>query len=191
VARVGRGRTLTDKQELFCRHYAVSRCATDAAKAAGYDTKNTKQVGYALLTDPRIIDRITELAAPTEMSAHEVVERLTAQARAPGADYIKADAKGELYFDIKGLQADGLAHIVRRFTISSGGRIQVEFYDAQEALVILGKSLGVLTERTTTEQGRGEKFRRFTEMMLAARRGSEPMENPDEGDDAVQPGEGD
>ena len=42
------------RQEAFCRHYAVSGNAADAARQAGYSGRSARQTGCALLRPRRI-----------------------------------------------------------------------------------------------------------------------------------------
>ena len=44
---------LATRQEAFCRHYAVSGNAADAARQAGYSERSARQTGCALLERPR------------------------------------------------------------------------------------------------------------------------------------------
>ena len=43
---------LAARQEAFCRHYAVSGNAADAARRAGYSERSARQTGCALLNGP-------------------------------------------------------------------------------------------------------------------------------------------
>ena len=48
---------LSTRQEAFCRHYAVSGNAADAARQAGYSERSARQTGCALLERPYIVER--------------------------------------------------------------------------------------------------------------------------------------
>lgn len=54
-------RTLTDRQEIFCRHVARGASGAAAARAAGYAPGNAAQQGSSLLHQPHVRARIEEL----------------------------------------------------------------------------------------------------------------------------------
>ncbi len=52
---------LSTRQEAFCRHYAVSGNAADAARQAGYARRSARQTGCALLERPWIVERLRRI----------------------------------------------------------------------------------------------------------------------------------
>ncbi len=52
---------LSTRQEAFCRHYAVSGNAADAARRAGYSERSARQTGCALLERPWIVERLRRI----------------------------------------------------------------------------------------------------------------------------------
>ena len=52
---------LSTRQEAFCRHYAVSGNAADAARQAGYSERSARQTGCALLERPYIVERLRRI----------------------------------------------------------------------------------------------------------------------------------
>ena len=52
---------LSTRQEAFCRHYAVSGNAADAARQAGYSERSARQTGGALLERPYIVERLRRI----------------------------------------------------------------------------------------------------------------------------------
>ncbi len=52
---------LSTRQEAFCRHYAVSGNAADAARQAGYSDRSARQTGCALLERPYIVERLRRI----------------------------------------------------------------------------------------------------------------------------------
>ena len=52
---------LAARQEAFCRHYAVSGNAADAARRAGYSERSARQTGCALLERPYIVERLRRI----------------------------------------------------------------------------------------------------------------------------------
>lgn len=53
---------LKERQEKFCQNYVLHRNATKAAQAAGYSEGSAHNQGYRLLQEPKIQERIEELA---------------------------------------------------------------------------------------------------------------------------------
>ena len=52
---------LSTRQEAFCRHYAASGNAADAARQAGYSGRSARQTGCALLERPYIVERLRRI----------------------------------------------------------------------------------------------------------------------------------
>ncbi len=52
---------LSTRQEAFCRHYAVSGNAADAARQAGYSERSARQTGCGLLERPYIVERLRRI----------------------------------------------------------------------------------------------------------------------------------
>ena len=52
---------LSTRQEAFCRHYAASGNAADAARQAGYAARSARQTGCALLERPYIVERLRRI----------------------------------------------------------------------------------------------------------------------------------
>ena len=52
---------LSTRQEAFCRHYAASGNAADAARRAGYSGRSARQTGCALLERPYIVERLRRI----------------------------------------------------------------------------------------------------------------------------------
>ncbi len=52
---------LSTRQEAFCRHYAASGNAADAARQAGYAKGSARQTGCALLERPYIVERLRRI----------------------------------------------------------------------------------------------------------------------------------
>jgi len=78
------------------------------------------------------------------MTPEQVIDRLDSQARAEYAEYIDDD--GEV--DLAAMRAAGKMHLVKGIKYDRKGRTMVEFYDAQQALVHMGKHYKLFTEQT-------------------------------------------
>lgn len=77
-------RELNPRRTLFVKHYAKTRNATKAAKAAGYSEKTSYSTGHELLKNPEVSEEINrELKRQThkfDLSADEVLEEIRALA---------------------------------------------------------------------------------------------------------------
>jgi phage terminase small subunit len=131
--------------------YLVSWNASDAARKAGYAEKTARQQGARLLTD---VDILAEIAAHVEANGvkrDEVVFRLSRIARANVADFLGVDpATGRVIVDLAKVKADE-SGVVKRVRLYSDGGVMLELHDAQQALEVLGKALGVLRENVHIE----------------------------------------
>jgi len=137
---------LTDKQRLWVEEYLICWNATEAVRRAGYvgSYDVLRRIGSGNLQNPELRAIIEERIKTRVMTADEVLARLADIARGNMADFITIN--GQTRIDLKKAQAEGKLHLVKSFTKVRGG-YKIELYDAQAALVQLGKALGVLTER--------------------------------------------
>lgn len=63
------GKTLTEKQKIFCREYIYDWNATRAAKAAGYSADTAGSIGHENLTKPEIQAYLAEIQKDLEKVA--------------------------------------------------------------------------------------------------------------------------
>jgi phage terminase small subunit len=159
---------LSPRRERFVQEYLKDRIGAQAAIRAGYSPRGADRVGSRLLGIVEVQERIRELAATSEMSGEEIIERLTLQARGAHGEYIHLNDLRQPALDLEKLKADGLAHLLKGFSVSPKG-VRYEFYDAQAALIILGKSKGVLTDRTT-EHVDQERFEEVAGRLMQSRK---------------------
>jgi len=131
---------LTYKRRKFIEEYLKCWNATEAARRAGYAYPNVE--GPKNLVIPSIEVEIERRLTETAMDADETLARLAEQARGEGGQYLNSDGS----LDFERLVTDGRTHLVKAIRPSKYGLI-VEFYDAQSALVQIGKHLGLFTER--------------------------------------------
>ena len=134
---------LSPKQQAFVEEYLVTWNATEAARRAGYSEKTAKSIGHENLTKPDIADEIRRRVADKAMTADEVLVRLAEQARNEHGRYIRPDGS----VDLESMLHDGKGHLIKGFKESKRGQVIVEFYDAQSALVHIGKHHKLFTEQ--------------------------------------------
>lgn len=142
---------LTNKQLAFIEHYLTHWNATQAALAAGYSAKTARSIGAENLTKPDIQAAIQARLAEHTMAADEVLVRLTAHARGSLAPFLRVSRDGELLgFD---LSADKPLHLLKKASVTkrtfkdaTEETVTLELYDAQAALVHMGKHHKLFTD---------------------------------------------
>ena len=130
---------LTNKRRAFIEEYLRCWNATEAARRAGY--ANPRVMGSRLTKVDKIKTEIDHRITEKAMSANEVITRLAEQARGDIADSLKIDGNFVMV-DMEKMKELGLTHLIKKFKQTKQG-IEVEFYDAQAALVHLGKHHGL------------------------------------------------
>lgn len=134
---------LTNKQLAFVNHYIASFFnATRAAELAGYAYPNVQ--GPRLLVNVSIADEISRRIDEQAMPANEVLARLSAQARGSIGEFVATDDAG--IPNGFSLANDRPLPLVKKVSVTDKGW-SFEMYDAQAALVHLGKHHGLFVER--------------------------------------------
>ncbi len=140
---------LTNKQKAFIEEYLRCWNATEAARRAEYQGNDATlaSVGCENLRKPKIASRIQQRLAAKVMSADEVLSRLAEQARVDIGPYMDEDGN----LDIGLLKRDGKTHLIKRYektkALAGLERVRVETYDAQAALVHLGRHHGLFKDK--------------------------------------------
>lgn len=141
-------RRLQPRQRLFVDAYIANGMnATRAAKQAGYSARTAYSTGSRLLKVVEIQQAIQEQLSRFAMSKEEVLARLTAQARGTMEHFYDADAG---MIDMMRARDAGVMHLVKKVTRTMGEdkeTIAIELYDAQAALVQLGRYHKLFTEQ--------------------------------------------
>jgi len=144
---------LTAKQKRFIEEYLIDLNATQAAIRAGYSPDSARQIGTENLSKPAIrarIDRaMAERSKRTGINAERVIIELARIALVnPGnlINFAEATVKGEA-------TEDDLAAIqsvkVKTIPTEDGDIVEreVRLYDKNRALELLGKHLGMFTDK--------------------------------------------
>lgn len=131
---------LTDKQRLFVLAYAERPNGTAAARTAGYggDDHSLASIAFANLRKVEIRDAVDGLLSARVIGKPEALARLSEQGRNVQMEYLLEDGS----IDLAGLLGAGLGHLVKGTKHDKDGRLQVEFFDAQTALVTTLKAHG-------------------------------------------------
>lgn len=145
------------KQKRFVEEYLIDLNAAKAANRAGYSSRTAKQIGQENLTKPDLqaaIDRaMAERSRRTGINQDRVIDELARIALVNPADVVdansaavKADASREDTACIAGVR-------IRTLVTKDGPVVEreVKFYDKVRALELLGKHLGLFTDRVKLE----------------------------------------
>jgi len=142
-------RKLQLKQQKFVDAYLgeANGNATEAARLAGYagNDNTLRVVGHQNLTNPNIRAEIARILAANCLSREEILSRLTDQALGVG-EFLKADEAGEVSVDFAAMRKAGKMHLIHSIRVNKFGQ-NIEFYDAQAALVHLGRYHVLFTDK--------------------------------------------
>lgn len=140
---------LTEKQRRFVEEYLIDLNATQAAIRAGYSVKTAAVIGAENLIKPNISNEISKAMAErskrTGVTADRVIEELAKIGFINISDVVDLKT-GKV---LSGAQKEDLACIqsVKVKETEFGKDREVKFYDKKSALELLGKHLGLFTDR--------------------------------------------
>jgi phage terminase small subunit len=139
---------LTAKQQAFIDEYLKTRNATQAAIAAGYTPKSACAIGWENLRKPEIDEEIRQRLDENAMLANEVVSILSDQARGDMSDFVLFVPGVKLpLLDLKKAYDNGKFKLIKKLKYTADGAVEFELYDAQAALIQLGKVHRLFTEK--------------------------------------------
>ena len=159
---------MTEKQKLFANEYLIDLNATRAYKAVYKSVKKDETArtnGSRLLTNANIADYINERMKKreqrTEITQDKVLKELAKIGFANLNDYleyktakavVEHDENGEPVIDytqiidvIDSSEVD--TSIIQEVSISKDGTFKFKLYDKQKALELIGKHLGMFTDK--------------------------------------------
>ncbi|ALB44601.1 terminase small subunit [Clostridium beijerinckii] len=162
---------LTLKQQIFCDEYLIDLNATQAAIRAGYSPSTAKDIGCENLAKPNIrtyIDKImAERAKRTGINQDRVIRELARIAFINPNDVMNLDE-----VTVKeNASEDDLAAIqsVRIKTVPTkngkGVEREIKLADKLKALELLGKHLGMFTDKVDLNVSATEKFANIIEQL--------------------------
>jgi len=132
---------LTGKRKLFIEEYLTCWNATEAARRAGY--KHPNVISARLVKVREIQEAIRARLQEKAMDADEVLARLADQGKGNIAEFIVMTRDGAV-IDWETVKRKG--HLVKSLTPTAHG-MRLELYDAQSALVQIGRAHGLFVDR--------------------------------------------
>ncbi|MPM95807.1 hypothetical protein SDC9_142962 [bioreactor metagenome] len=148
---------LTKKQQRFVEEYLIDLNATQAAIRAGYSTESAKEIGCENLTKPNIkeaIDReMAERSKRTGINADRIIQELAKIAFLNPTDVIDMD-EATIRGTSKREDTAAIASVkVKRIPTDNGDIVEreVKTYDKIKALDLLGKHIGLFTDKLKVE----------------------------------------
>lgn len=179
---------LTAKQQRFCDEYLIDLNATQAAIRAGYSKKTANEQGARLLVNVSIQKKISELQKErekrTEITQDSVLHELALIAFAKASDYarvVEKDAMVEVdgnmvpvldedgnqvkYRTVEPILTDELTEDQKKaIAVIKKGRdgFEIKPYSKIQALELLGKHLGMFTEKVEVKNTTPNAFEGLT-----------------------------
>jgi phage terminase small subunit len=150
---------MTNRKRVFVEEYLRTWNATQAALNAGYSEKTAYSQGQRLLKDVEIAALIRGRLDEKAMSADEVLQRLANMARGDMGDFLEISSMG-FYIDLNQAKENGLTYLIKKVKMRTQTSMnkegvetethdtEIELYDAQAALVQLGRYHKLFTDKT-------------------------------------------
>jgi phage terminase small subunit len=154
---------LTDKQQVFVAEYIKDFNLTRAAIAAGYSPRSAHTIGWENIRKPEIAEEIEKVIADRCMTKTEVLTRLAEHARGDIGDFVILRNNGTPCFDfgtaieqnkmrlIKKLKTKTRSYVIKDDdedgTPVTEVDVEFELYDAQSALVQIGRHHKLFTDK--------------------------------------------
>ena len=168
---------LTAKQQRFCDEYLIDLNATQAAIRAGYSEKNADKIGSELLGKTRVAEYIQERKQDrverTEITQDMVLRELAIIAFSNIADYARVVEKEGVtdtgtkvkYKTVDAVLTEDLTDNQKKaLAVIKEGKngLEVKPYDKVRALELLGKHLGMWTEKVEVTERAKNPFAELT-----------------------------
>ena len=134
----------TDKQNVFVAEYLLCLNGAEAARRAGVPEKSARQYATETMSKPYIRALIDAGLKEKHLTINEVLARLADQAQGSLEEFVTPAGRG-FRFDMKKAREAGKMHLIKSITKGPRGT-RIELYDAQAALVHIGKHLGLFKE---------------------------------------------
>ena len=133
---------MTDKEQIWFAEYVKCWDATEAARRADY--KWPGKIGAA--KKAKFADEIKAHIEKVQMKADEVLRRLAQHARGDIGAYIDVLPGGQAIINLEKAQKAEALYLIKKLKITRAGP-EIELYDQQTALQLIGKHLGLFKEQ--------------------------------------------
>lgn len=146
---------ITPKQKAFCEEYIIDLNATQAAIRAGYKKDYADRMAHKLVENSRVKEYIEECMANraerVQVKQDDVLKELIAIAFSNITNFVtvKVNNEGQKIVDILETtkMAQSKVSAIAEIRQSKEGFISVKMYDKLKALELLGKHLGMFTDK--------------------------------------------
>lgn len=141
---------LSKKDLAFVNEYFLCGMnATETARRLGYAHPNVQ--GPRLLVKVSISEEIQRRLKERQLSADEVLARLSDMARADMRDFVKPIEVGNdrvvVMVDLGKALAEGKSHLIKKVKYNAQGGLEIELHDSQAALEKLGRHHKLFTDK--------------------------------------------
>lgn len=144
---------LTPKQARFVAEYVVDLNASAAARRAGYSAKTAEAIGRENLAKPTVASAIQErmkaVANRVEVTQERIVRELALIAFGNKRAVMTWGPNGVTLKDSEELTDDQAALVaeVKETTSATGGSLSLKTHDKVKALELLGKYVGMFSDK--------------------------------------------
>lgn len=144
--------SLSKKQQAFIEEYFLCGMnATEAARRAGYSDNLLHTNASKILQNTTVAAEIDRRLKERQLSADEVLARLSDMARADMRDFIRFIDVGNNRIvpmvDLGKALAEGKTHLIKKVKYNSQGGLEIELHDSQAALEKVGRHYGLFTDK--------------------------------------------
>lgn len=147
---------LTDKQKRFCDEYLIDLNATQAAIRAGYSQKTAMQIGEQNLRKLEIQEyiqkRMKDREKRTEITQDKVLQEIARIAFDDIKNYLRfyTDEEGNVRTEVKDSDTIDTRNI-SEVSCGKDGQFKFKVYCKDNALNMLGKHLGMFTDKVESK----------------------------------------
>ena len=146
---------LTSKQERFVNEYLVDLNATQAAIRAGYSRNTAATIGCENLRKPNVKQAIAEATLArrqrVEANQDDVIAGLCAIATTSITDCVEWDNNGQVTLKAKSELSQDASSAIANLHVNANGSAGVKLYSKLRALELLGRHLGMFTDKRVVE----------------------------------------
>jgi phage terminase small subunit len=149
-------RDLTPKQRKFLLEYLQSGNGAAAARTAGYSSRTASAIASENLTKLKIQKVLNAELEKTQFTLNHVLARLSEMANANIADFVTVRGK------IRWAAVRSRGYLIKRLKVGPTGTCKlIEMCDAQAALTVMGKHLGLFHDQVSAVDSRQVRLMRL------------------------------